>query len=143
MLTALYNVLIADSTLTGHLTGGLYMAQTVDSISRQNTPNAFDANGEILPCALLKSESATPWGPHYDSAREYVLIYFYQRFGYASIRPARQRVYELTHRTQITPVGTDKLWRIDWANDILDSGDQALGAAMIMSRYVATIERNR
>ena len=49
----------------------------------------------------------------------------------------------MTHRTKITPVGADKLWRIDHANDILDSGDQALGAAMIMSRYVATIERNR
>lgn len=143
MLTALYNVLIADGTLTGHLTGGIYRAETIDSISRQNTPNAFDANGEILPCALLKSESVTPWGPHYDGAREYVLLYFYQRFGYAAIRPARQRVYELVHRTKIAPVGTDKLWRIDHANDILDSGDQALGAAMILSRYVATIERNR
>lgn len=141
MLTAFYNVLTGDSTLTALLTGGIHNAEVVDSISRQNTPNAFDANGELLPCALLKSESVTPWGPHPDSAREYVLLYFYQRFAYATIRPANQRAYLLLHRTRIATEDGLGLWQIDHANDILDSQDQALGASMLLSRYVVTLQR--
>lgn len=141
MITSLTNVLTADGTLTGLLTGGIYKAADVHSISRQNTPGAFDASSEILPCALVKSESATPWGPHLTSAREYVLLYFYQRFGYGVIRPACLRAYELLHRTRITPSDGKGLWQIDWAGDLLDMEDQALGAAMIISRYVVTLNR--
>ena len=41
-----------DETLADYLTGGIFVAE---EISRQRTPGAFDTNGEILPCALVKS----------------------------------------------------------------------------------------
>lgn len=43
-----------DSILRLLVTGGIYDAEEVGEISRQNTPGAFDSNGELLPSVLLR-----------------------------------------------------------------------------------------
>ena len=138
MIAAIVALLQADTTLLALLTGGVHRAQ---EISRQGTPSAFDTNKEIKPCALVKQETATPWGPYEHSGRLYIIVWFYQRAGYDAIEQARQRVYTLLHRQQISPVGGGGCWDVSHVNDVLDQEDSTLGTAMTVSRYVATIRR--
>lgn len=133
MIDAITALLQTDAPLTAILTGGVHRAQ---EISRQTTPTAFDANKELKPCALVKQETATPWGVHRDSGRLYVVIYFYDRHGYTNIEAARQRVYALLHRVKVT--GS---YEVRHADDVLDQEEESLGAAMAVSRFVVTMER--
>lgn len=138
MIPAIVTLLQSDATLTGILTGGVYRAKEV---SRKETPNAFDSKKELLPCALVKGETATPWGPHDHSGRLYVALYFYQRSGTASIEAARARVYELLHRQKLTPEDGTGCYEIVHTGDLLDMEDTALQAPMAVSRYQCTVQR--
>lgn len=140
MKAAIYNLLNSDSTLMSALTGGLY--HEVSEISRQATPDAYDGNKELQPCALIRQETGTPWGPHDHSARLYVTIWFYERNGYTNIEAARKRVYDLLHRQKLTPVDGSGNYDIRHADDLLDQEEPELGVSMAMSRYVATMERS-
>lgn len=143
MITAICDLLAADATLTNILTGGIHNGTNVQEISRQNTPSAFDANKELKPCVLVKAETQTPWGPTRDSARLYVQFYFYQRFGYAAIEAAANRVYRLLHRSRPTPANGDGMAELLHADDLRCMEDQAMNAAMIISRYVGNLGRVR
>lgn len=138
MIDAVLTLLQDDTALNAALTGGVHRAV---EISRQATPDAFDGNGELLPCALVKQETATPWGPHDDSGRLYVVIYFYERAGYTNIETARKRVYSLLHRAKLTPEDGSGNYDIRHGNDLIDLEDPALNVPMAMSRYVATVQR--
>ncbi len=138
MIAAIVALLQADATLLALLIGGVHRAQ---EISRQTTPTAYDSNKEIKPCVLVKQETATPWGVYQDSGRLYIVLYFYERSGYASIEAARMLVYSLLHRSQVSPVGGGGCYEIRHESDVLDQEDPTLGAAMVVSRYVATIQR--
>ena len=137
MRAAVKAVLEGDSTLMATLTGGVH---TKAEISRQGTPTAFDGNGEILPCALLKVESVVPAGPYTHSARMVLAVYWYERSGYESIEAARARGYALLHDTRVCP-STGECWRIVHSGDVGDVEDGALGCSMAVSRYVATVMR--
>ena len=141
MINAVYALLNADTELLSHLPGQLWNALDVQEISRQNTPAAFNVDKEIQACALLKEESATPWGPNYNSGRIYFVLYLYQRFGYQQIDQARKRIYTILHRQQVIPLDGSGLYQIDHAGDVLGMEDQALTAAMQLSRFVATVQR--
>lgn len=134
MRDTIYTALAGDGTLLATLTGGVH----VDTISRQRTPAAFDANGELLPCALVRIESDVQHGPYTGAAalsgRTYVLVYAYQRRGYDAIDAALDRVRALLHRAKL---GTGT-WDIVWGDDSADLEDQALNCAMRTSRYVVT-----
>lgn len=138
MIDAILTVLQGDWVLAAALPGGLHRAV---EISRQATPGAFDGNGELRGCGLVKQETATPWGPHQDSGRLYVVVYFYQRSGYDSIEAARKRVYELLHRVKLRPVDGSGCYEVRHVNDVIDVEDGALHVPMAMSRYMATVER--
>ena len=128
-----------DSALAGILTGGVYDGTVVGDISRQATPAAYDSNSELLPCAILKPETQAPAGPHPDSSRLFVTIWFYQQSGSAAIDAGRERAYQLLHRA--TLAGSGGLWDVRHVNDLLGIELQALGVPAIMSRYVATVNR--
>lgn len=132
---AIKSLLEADTTLLATLTGGVYGEA---EISRQATPGAFDANGEIEPCALLTMEAEDPAGPFETSSRAFVTVYFYARSGYSAIDTALARVYALLHRQRVSGEG---VWEIRHAGDVRDQRDPALDCAMSMSRY--TVYRRR
>lgn len=141
-MTAFATILAAlqgDAQLASILTGGVYDGTEVDDISRQATPAAYDQYSELLPCAILKPETQAPAGPHPDGSRLFVTIWFYQQSGSAAIDLARIRAYHLLHRA--TLAGSDGLWDVRHANDLLGIELQALGVPAIMSRYVATVNR--
>jgi hypothetical protein len=139
MRDAIYNLLANDTGLRATLTGGLY---TSAKISRDNTPEAFGDANEILPCALLKLETQTPWGPFQHSARLYFSVMLYQRAGTEAIEAARKRIYELLHRQKVSPAGGGACWEVQHAGDVLDAEDQALECSLAVSRYVAVVNRS-
>jgi hypothetical protein len=127
----IHALLAADPTLLGYLTGGVHSAGTVGEISRQNTPAAYDANLELLPCALVKGEAETPvTGPYNEAGAAYVVVIFYQRAAADQIDPALDRAYTLLHNQKLG--GTWRVWHV---GDLLDQEDQALAARMHTSRY--------
>ena len=128
-----------DSALAGILTGGVYDGTVVGDISRQVTPAAYDEYSELKPCAIVKPETQAPAGPHPDSSRLFVTIWFYQQSGSAAIDAGRERAYQLLHRA--TLAGSGGLWDVRHVNDLLGIELQALGVPAIMSRYVATVNR--
>ena len=138
MIQEIVQLLQSDSQLAAILTGGVYRAA---EISRQATPDAYDEWRELKPCALVRQESQTPWGPYEHSGRLYVTVWFYQRSGYDAIEAARKRVYALLHRQRITPE-SGSAWDVVHVNDLLDQEDPGLGVPMAMSRYVATVLRS-
>lgn len=142
MRQAIYSYLTADVTLMGILSGGLYDANEVGEISRQNTPEAFDANSELKPCGLMRMGSPTSFGPYTYSARSGMSLLFYERAGYANTEAARERVYTLLHESKLTPAGeTAGCWVIRWTDDVLQQEDTALKASLELSRYEAVVMR--
>lgn len=135
MRAAIKAVLEGDGTLAGLLTGGVWAGT---EISRQLTAGAFDDDGEVLPCALVRLETGTPWGPYPSSGRLYVVVMFYERCGYEVIDAALERTYVLLHRSKVGGAG---VWEVTHADDVRDVEDGALGCSMGYSRYVVT--RNR
>lgn len=135
----IFAALEGDAALSAILTGGLYDGTEVNDISRQATPAAYDDYSELKPCAIVKPETQAPAGPHPDGSRLYVTIWFYQQSGSAAIDAGRVRAYQLLHRA--TLAGSDGLWDVRHANDLLGIEMQALGVPAIMSRYVATVNR--
>lgn len=138
MREAILAVLTGDSTLINLLPGGIYDAAVVDEISRQNTVAAFDANSELQACALLRTRGpVSQANPFRNGARETVEIYFYE-----APDAARERVYDLLHDTRLTPAGSSVgNWRIEHADDVLGQEDQALHAALMVSRFQALVRR--
>lgn len=129
MRATLAAYLLADTTLIALLTGSIH---TGTQISRQDTPTAFDSNGEIKPCALLKIESEVPSGPYETSSRMFVVVYFYQRSGYTTIDAALARVYTLLHRHKFS---SKNVWEVRHTDDVCDQEDQAMGCSVSFSRY--------
>lgn len=127
--------LAADATLMTILTGGLYAG---GEISRQDTPAAFDANKEILPCGLVALETQVPGGPYGDipgltSTRLFFTVTFWQRNGYASIDAALDETFV---RLQGSKIGeTTALWMVRHAEDSADIEDPGLLCPMKYARY--------
>lgn len=139
ILDVLLGVLTGDAPLVALLTGGLYDGRTVQEISRQNAPAAYDAWGELLPCALVRAENQTPWGPLRNSSRLYVTVWLYQQTGYTAIEAARERIYALLHRKQLSTA--DGIFEVRHANDLTGLEAQEMPAAMAMCRYYVTANR--
>jgi len=121
--------LTGDTTLMAALTGGVH---SDTHISRQYTPTAFDANGELLPCALLRMAADVPAPPHGRGSRQMVDVYLYQRTGYDAIRTARDRIFDLWHEKKIGA----QTWQIFHTDDANDQEDDALGCSLIVTRFV-------
>lgn len=138
-ITAIYNALAADMTLTGILSGGVYNWLDTPQLSRQATPAAYDQYGEMLPSGLVKPEGATPWGPLPDGGRVYVVVWLYNQNGYEPLEAARERLYTLLHRQQLT---TDAgIFDVRHSNDIPAAEVPGLDVSMCVCRYYVTIYR--
>jgi hypothetical protein len=121
----------ADTALMALLTGGVHVE--VEEISRQNTPTAFDANKEILPCVLIKHSTETPAGPFLTSVRTIVVIYFYQRQGYTVIEPAMGLAFTDLNEKQIGA----NVWNIEYVGAVYQQRDQTLDCPLGSLRFNA------
>lgn len=141
MVAATVERLRGNLAVMALLTGGVHSGAVVQEISRQNTPTAFDANRELLPCALVQYENATPVGPLRTSLVLYIVIYFYQRFGHETIQAAELLVRELLDRQVVQPIGPGRTFEMRHGNTLLGLSDQALDCALTVSRYACYMAR--
>lgn len=151
MITAIVDRLKGNATLSGLLPGGVHNGALVHEISRQNTPTAFDANKELLPCALVQLENETPAGPLRTSSTLFVTIYFYQRFGHETIGAAELQVRTLLDRQILQPAPLTgaaspgstgaRNFEMRFTSTLMGMNDQALNCALAISRYVCYMAR--
>lgn len=98
-----YTRITADSTIMALLTGGVHKAETVgiEGITRETTPAAFDANGYLKPCCLVKQRGQVPDGTIFDpitqaqSISQVVECWLYQDRLYTTIDSAGERLKAL------------------------------------------------
>jgi hypothetical protein len=135
MRGAIKTLIEGDATLSGLLTGGVFAGR---EISRNDTPGAFDANGEIQPCALVKLSTESAFGPRAIGGNQVIDIYLYERDGTTTIDQAIDAMRDLLHNTKIS---SGAAWWCEWSNDIRDTYDDALRCDMAVSSY--TVARFR
>jgi hypothetical protein len=130
-------VMKANATLMAVLTGDVWVGIT--EINRQTAAAAFDANGEIKPCALIKVGTEVPSGPYSRSTQVAIMIYFYQRTGYGFIESAMDKTYDLLHEKKIG-TGTFLILHNNTLHgyEVVQREPNALGAMMAMQRYYQT-----
>lgn len=103
-------ILIADTGAGGAatlLTGGVYSYEQTGrlGINRRSTSNAFDVNGKLKLCAVVKPRAKVPDGDIRDpklqlaSYRQVVEVWVYGDgdAGYSGIDQAVQRIYQVLH----------------------------------------------
>lgn len=126
------NALEANYDLMDILTGGIHI--NAEEISRQNTPSAFDANGEIQPCALIKIgvESRLRSGID-NSVNTPLVIYFYERQGYTNIAVAMEYAFDILNEKKFG----ENVWNIEFDIAVNQQRDTALDCALGSLRFVA------
>jgi hypothetical protein len=140
VLSAAKAILEADGTLLASATGGIWDYDETGrlGINRTTTPTAFDSNGILKPCLLLKLRSSEPDGiladdaNQYTSVREMIEVWFYEEGGYTNIETMRDRVHALLHAQQLT--GT---FQILWQGDLRNQRDIEIDANLERSEYLA------
>lgn len=104
-------LLSADATLTAILAGGVYgfAASGLEGIRRGGdspTNAAFDSNGYLKPCVLVRQRDNVPDGivsddeEPLDSTVQVVELYFYQDRGYDAIDAAIVRARVVLRKAQ-------------------------------------------
>lgn len=106
-------LLIADAPLMAILTGNVWTDEEVgvEGIRRGEdfeTKIAFDENGYIKPCALVRQRGLVPInvrshkrGDEFAATSQMVEIYFYQHRGHQMIDLAKEIVYQLLEGTRL------------------------------------------
>lgn len=136
-------ILRADATLTAILTGGIYTDEElgVEGIRRgvdSPADAAFDADGILLPCLLLREGSISPYGnvrnvhDKFSAISQLLSCYVFEFRGHVSIDLARARVFELLEGVRLGrsypiwmafespvipdggPVANSSVQRLDW-----------------------------
>jgi hypothetical protein len=113
-----------DVTLMAVLTGGVFKAETVgrEGVTRETAAAAFDANGYLKPCALVRQRGNVPDGNVSDgitqqtSAAQVVEVYVYEDRGYSNIDAALDRLYALFQGYAFT--GASGSFPCEWVNTI-------------------------
>ena len=69
-------IMQADSELMAVLTGGVYAygELTAAGITQDSTPDAFDSDGYLLPCAIVKQRGEAPAAPPFDVLTKAVAV---------------------------------------------------------------------
>ena len=114
------------------LTGAVH--NDVEEISYQNTPSAFDANRELMPCALIKFGTETRLRSGIpNSVQTPLTLYFYQRDDYDVIEQAMDLVFNDLNEQKIGA----NVWNIEFDIAVHQQRDVALDCALGMLRFVA------
>lgn len=140
MRELVYIRLATDSAFITPLTGGVYKAWEVTEIHRQRTPSAFDASSEIMPCCLLREDTASPRQPKVGAGDLFFSLYFYQRYGEDEITISKDRAFTLLD--QWISIPDQAFWRMEHSGDVLGAEDDALRSHLLISRYKVVRRRS-
>lgn len=110
-LAAAVAILAADATLLTTATGGVYNRTALGrmGLNRKNAlaATAFDSNGNIKPCVVLRLRSSSVVDGLGDDAnrivaqREMLECWLYEYSGYANINTMRSRIFTLLQGQQL------------------------------------------
>ena len=128
-----HTALLADDVLVDLLPGGIYSGAEIREISRQNTPEAFDAEKKIRPCLLVVVNTDIARGPYRRSMQTTLSVYFYQAVGFDVIKQAMDRTFDLLHDQKIGA----NTWSVQFSNAVENQNDNALDCSLSTQRYVA------
>lgn len=131
---AIYTILSEDDTLLDTLTGGVYLKKnlTPEGIDREETEDAYDDDGLLLPIAIVKARGNIPTFELRDEAEQLtsteqvVEVWFHndRDAGWGALETAADRVYALLHDKQI-PGG----FRATLVNEVTDFRDPEMDNA--------------
>ncbi len=127
----LKSALEADAALAALLTGGIH--NKVNEINRQLVPDAFDANGEIQPCALIRMGTELKMTDLRRGVQTPFTVYFYQRSGFDAIDTAMGLAFDVLNEAKI---GTS-VWNIRFDVAVYEQRDTALDCSLGSLRFVA------
>ena len=122
-------ILTADASLVTLLTGGIYTYQETKRLGLNKTtvPAAYDANGFIKPCALVKQRSRVPTsaikdaGTQTTSEAAVIEAFLYSDGNDTPPETAANRVYVLLHDQIIAGGYMQLINQIDdWRDETLD-----------------------
>lgn len=109
--TLIHTRLAADGTLTGYLTGGVYLSRNLPQrgITIDDVPAAFAANGALKPLAVVKPRSLVGTTDIRDQARQLtstnqvieIWLYADGAAGYSTLENAASRIYVLLHERRV------------------------------------------
>lgn len=127
----------ADAPLMAILTGGVYVSGELGplGINRTDAPDAFDGNGYLLPCALVRERPLVPdlevndYLEQVASATQVVEIYIYQDRGYGSIDTALDRLFTLFFGHQFS-----ETFPLEWLGTLNRERDQGALDGKSMAR---------
>lgn len=143
--TTLAAILAADATLLATATGGVHTFNSTGrlGINRTNVPNAFDGNGIIKPCVLVRLRSSNPDPAiqdddgQYVAARSMVECWLYQDSGYTAIETMHDRIYALLHAKRF-----GGLFRCEWAGTIRSQYDYEINASVERADWLCIGKRS-
>jgi hypothetical protein len=131
IVTIIQEMMQGSAELSALLTGGIHAG--IAEITRQTAPGAFDAIGEIKPCALIKTSTETKRGPYSGSVQTPVEIFVYQREGYDVIDDASAILFGLLNGAK-PEAG---IWRIEFDSLSANLVDSALECSLGLARFIA------
>lgn len=151
------DLLRADDTLLSILPGGIFTDQEIgvegirrgdddpESTNYSPTANAFDEDGFLRPCALVRQRALVPAFGLRDlkikhaSTSIVVEVYFYQDRGHEAIDAAKDRVYVLLEGHPLSAA-----WPTAWALEtapVPDAGPLKNSTALRADYQVVSIRR--
>lgn len=145
ILSAIKTILEADATLLATATGGVWDwdESGAQGINRTSTTAAFDSNGVIKPCVLLKARAENPDfilrdpSNKYNSTRQVIEVWLYQDNAYSSITTMKTRIYALLAETQVTGA----FW-VSWAGGSGQQFDYDLRSCVEREEYLVNARRS-
>lgn len=143
--TTIATLLAADATLLATATGGVHSFDSTGrlGINRTNTPTAFDSNGIIKPCVLVRLRSSNPDYALQDDSSQYVAMrsmvetWLYQDSGYSTIETMHDRIYALLHAQRF-----GGLFRCEWAGTIRGQYDYEINASVARADWLCIGKRS-
>lgn len=129
LISVVKAIFLADTTLMALLTGGVH---DTGEITRQLAPSAFDNNGELRPCLLLRGGNEVPMQAKINAVQTPLVLYLYQRSGYAAIDAALGRIYTLLDQRHI---GTYGVWEAQLNTENPRLVDEGLKCSLAMQRW--------
>lgn len=133
MKDAILSVLQNDMALGALLSGGVHSAV---EISRTRTPAAFDANGELQPCALVTAGMDDSLSSSMGTVQTSITIYVYEPDWSSVANAATDQIYTLLHDQQIHPEN-GRCVSLEWQSDDRGQWDAALEVNMAITTFVA------
>ena len=113
-------VMEADATLMAILTGGVHTRESLgdEGLARETVPTAFDSNGFLKPCSVVRQRAAVNDGAVDDmqaqeaSVQQVVELWFYDDSGFTNIDSAKARSKVLFHGYQF-----NDSFPLEWAGE--------------------------